>query len=182
MTLKDALYNLFIDLDSYQVIHLVTSKIKGNESITYSIGVAMINSKIIFRIESDEYIAVKTYQTDTVEKAKKKLTWLLNKYALTIKSIIYMITMQIFELIVFCYKENLLTHIIETNRINRKEMLISYSIKSDFIDYKCFTNDFNSIWELLEAPSKMFDFEIVFKQEHPLKMVRRLKLESIDVN
>ena len=181
MTLQNALDNIFVDLNSYQVIHIVTEKTKGSESITYSIGVALINAKYIFRIESDEYIAVQTYQLDTIEKAKNKLIWLISKYSLTIKSLVYVSNIQIFELIAFCYRDNLLTHTIETSILNRKEILINYSIKSDRIDYNKFTSDFNSILEQLERTNKKFDIAIILTQENPNILVRKLKLASIDI-
>lgn len=181
MTLQDAIDNLFIDLDSYQLIHLVTSRTKGTESVTYTIGMGNINSRIIFRIEADEFIAVQTYQLDSLEKAKRKLTWLINKYSLSIKSVVYMKNMQVNELIANCYKDNLLSYTYETEMINRKEMLISYSLKSTSIDYNQFLTDFNSIVEILEYSSKRFALSIVLHQQNPISLVRKMKLESIDI-
>ena len=71
MTLKDAIDNLMVDLNSYQIIHVITSKTTDNNDITYSIGIAFINDKYIFRVEADEYLAVQTYQMDTADLAPK---------------------------------------------------------------------------------------------------------------
>jgi len=181
MKLKDAIDNLLVDLNSYQIIHIVTSKAKENESITYSIGAAMINDKYIFRVEADEYIAVQTYQMDNAEKAKNKLIWLINKYSLTVESILYITNMQLNELLAKCYKNNILTYSFETKMIARKEMLISYTTISHPIDYDAFIADFEAVLKLAKDSCKKYDINLFLQQEHPLAMVRRLKLESIDI-
>jgi len=180
MTLKDALDNLMVDLNSYQVIHLVTSKTEDND-ITYSIGIAFINDKYIFRIEADEYVAVQTYQMNSAEKAKVKLTWLINKYSLIVESIIYVTNMQLSELIAMYYQDNILMYSFETKRMTRKEMLIRYVTISHPINYDKFVSNFEEVLKLVKDSCSKYDIDLILSQEHPLVMVRRLKLSSIDI-
>jgi len=181
MTLQDAIDTLFTDLELHQVIHIIAHKTYNNQSVTYSIGLALINKKIIYRIESDDYLAVNTYQMDSVGKAQDKLAWLINEYSLTIKSIIYMTALRTFELVALCFRDYMLTHTIETKMIALKEMLISYTINSNSLEYNDLVNDFNSILELTEKSKEKFGFEVILKQEKPINLVRKLKLASIDI-
>ena len=181
MTLKDAIENVMVDLNSYQIIHVVTSKAKDSESTTYSIGIGLVNNKYIFHIEADEYLIVKDYQVDDSEKAKNKLIWLINKYSLTVDAIIYVTNMQLNELLAICYQNNLQTYSFESKRITRHEMLIRYKTIVHPFDYNRFVGDFESVLKLVKDSCRKYDIDVVLRQEHPQKMIRRMKLASIDI-
>jgi hypothetical protein len=182
MTLKDATDNLLVDINSYQLISIVAARVKDGNDISYSIGVAMINDKYIFRVEADEYLIVHDYQMSSAEKAKCKLQWILNKYSLTVTSIIYFKNVQTNELLAKYYKEKLLSYTIETKRITRKELLINYTTITHPIIYRDFVRNFDDITELVKTSCRKYDIELILQQEHPLQMVRRLKLVDIDLN
>ncbi len=182
MILQDSINNILIDLNSYQGIQIACSRVLNGKSINYNIQIIMVNTQYLYHIESDEYLAVNDYQMNTFEKAKNKFQWILNKYSLTTTSIIYFKNTQTNELLAKYYKDYLLSYTFETKRISRKEMLISYTTITHPIIYKDFVENFEEILELVKCSCGKFDIELVMKQEHPMKMVRRLKLMNIDID
>lgn len=182
MILQDAIDNILVDLNSNQGIQIACSRDVNGNSISYNIQITMVNALYLYHIKCDEYLAVQDYQMDTDEKAKSKLYWILNKYSLIVESIIYFKNIQTNELLAKYYKDNLLSYTIETKRITRKEMLISYITITHPIIYKNFVENFEEILELVKCSCGKYDIELVLKQEHPMKMVRRLKLESVNYN
>jgi len=181
MTLKDAIENVMVDLNSYQIIHVVGYKSNGNKSISYSISIALINEQYIFRVEADENIIVHDYQVAEVERAKTKLIWLINKYSLNVEAIFFVTNMQLNELLALCYQDNILTYSIESKRITRKEMLIRYTTVVHPFDFNRFVEDFEDVLKLVQDSCRKYDIEIVLRQEHPQKMVRRMKLANIEL-
>jgi len=182
MILQDAIDNILVDLNTYQGIQLVCLREVNGKSIGYSIQIAMVNALYLYHIECDEYLAVHDYQMDNAEKAKSKLQWIQNKYSLTVTSILYFKNVQTNEILAKFYKSNLLSYTIETKRIARKEMLISYNTITQPIIYKDFVRNFEEISELVKSSCKKFEIELVLRQEHPQQMVRRLKLMNIDID
>lgn len=182
MILQDAIDNILVDINSNQGIQIACSRDVNGKSISYNIQITMVNALYLYHIECDEYLAVQDYQMDTDEKAKSKLQWILNKYSLIVESIVYFKNVQTNELLAKYYKEKLLSYTIETKRITRKEMLINYTTITHPIIYKDFVRNFEDISELVKTSCRKYDIELALKQEHPLQMVRRLKLESFELS